>query len=181
MLPHRSKNCLRVLGSLLLTLSAAAILPQTPSLAQAPALSAGQLLQMSGPELDAIYRQGSAVGIPPGRVRGTAILAPGSRRNRAMALGTRLVWQGKIIDPDGTAAVNRFFGLPIVRARVYQDRSWLDGAPSVVLDYRQTSRIYAENRDEIRQVAPGLFLGLMYGRTEPQPTLRMYFALEVQP
>ncbi|MGC8643820.1 MAG: hypothetical protein ACP5XB_28500 [Isosphaeraceae bacterium] len=148
--------------------------------AQGAPLSVKQLLRLSGPELDALYQQGTAVGIPPGRVRGTAILAPGTRRNQALALGTRLVWQGKIINPAGTGAVNRFFGLPIVRARVYQDRSWLDGAPSLVLDYSQTSRIYARDRDEIRQIAPGLFLGIMYSRTEPRPTLLMYFVLEVQ-
>ena len=98
-----------------------------------------------------------------------------------MAMGTRAVWQGKIFDPTGSSAVNRFFGLPIVRAQVYQDQSWLDGAPALVLDYSRTSRVYAQNRDEIRQVAPGLFLGLMYARTLPQPSLRMYFALESQP
>jgi len=136
---------------------------------------------MSGPELDALYRQGSVAGIPPGRVRGTAILAPGTRRNEAMARGTRLVWQGKVFDPAGSSAVNRFFGLPIVRAQVYQEQSWLDGAPTLVLDYSRTSRIYAQNRDEIRQIAPGLLLGLMYVRTTPQPTLRMYFVLEAQP
>ena len=98
-----------------------------------------------------------------------------------MALGTRVVWQGKVFEDGGITAVNRFFGLPMFRAQVYQGPSWLDGAPSLVLDYSQTSRIYAQNRDEIRQVAPGLFLGLMYGKTQPQPTLRMYFALEVGP
>jgi hypothetical protein len=97
-----------------------------------------------------------------------------------MALLTRPVWQGKVFDSANPAAVNRFFGLSVVRAQVYQAESWLDGAPSLVLDYSQTSLIYARNRDEIRQVAPGLFLGLMYARTEPQPTLRMYFVLEVE-
>jgi hypothetical protein len=149
--------------------------------AEASTLTTGHILQLSGPELETLYRQGSAVGIPPGRVRGTAILAPGSRRNRALATATRLIWQGKVFDPAGGSAVNRFFGMRVVQAQVYQDRSWLDGAPSLVLDYSQTSRIYAGNRDEIRQVAPGLFLGLMYSRTEPQPTLLMYFVLEVQP
>jgi hypothetical protein len=149
--------------------------------AQPPALTVNRLLRMSGSELDALYRQGAAIGMPPGRVRGTALLAPGTRRNGAMALSTRLVWQGKVFDPAGGAAVNRFFGLPMIRAQVLQDQSWLDGAPSLVLDYSRTSRIYAQNRDEIRQVAPGLFLGLMYARTSPQPTFRMYFALEVQP
>ncbi len=153
----------------------------TPAGAQTPSISVAQLLRMSGPELEALYRQGSLAGIPPGRVRGTAILAPGTRRNEALARGTRLVWQGKIFDLTESTAVNRFFGLPIVRAQVYQEPSWLDGAPALVLDYSRTSRVYAQNRDEIRQIAPGLLLGLMYARTTPQPTLRMYFVLEVQP
>ena len=99
---------------------------------------------MSGPELEALYRQGSVAGVPPGRVRGTAILSPGTRRNEAMARGTRLIWQGKVFDPAQSSAVNRFFGLPIVRAQVYQEQSWLDGAPTLVLDYSRTSRIYAQ-------------------------------------
>jgi hypothetical protein len=149
--------------------------------AQTSALSAQRMIQMSGPELDALYRQGTSVGMPPGRVRGTALLAPGTRRNAALARGTRLVWQGKVFEPAEALAVNRFFGLPMIRAQVFQDQSWLDGAPALVLDYSRTSRVYAQYRDEIRQVAPGLFLGLMYARTTPQPTLRMYFALESQP
>ncbi len=136
---------------------------------------------MTGPELEALYRQGSATAIPAGRVRGTAILAPGTRRNVTMARGTRILWQGKVFDPASSSAVNRFFGLPMIRAQVYQQQSWLDGAPALILDYSQTSRVYARNRDEIRQIGPGLFLGLMYARTEPQPTLRMYFVLEAQP
>ena len=154
--------------------------PGAPAKAQAQVLTGDRLVRMSGPELDALYRQGAAVGIPAGRVRGTALLAPGTRRNRAMAAGTRLVWQGKVFDPAEPLAVNRFFGLPLIRAQVMQDRSWFDGSPSLVLDYSRTSRVYAQYRDEIRQVAPGLFLGLMYARTAP-PTLRMYFVLEVQP
>src|SRR4051794_22026899 len=154
--------------------------PGTPATAQAQPLTVDRLVQMSGPELDAVYRRGAVVGIPAGRVRGTALLAPGTRRNGAMAAGTRLVWQGRVFDPAEPLAVNRFFGLPLIRARVMQDQSWFDGSPSLVLDYSRTSRVYARYRDEIRQVAPGLFLGLMYARTAP-PTLRMYFVLEVRP
>ena len=54
-------------------------------------------------------------------------------------------------------------------------------ARRLVLDYAQTSLVYADNRDEIRQIAPGLFLGLMYDRTTAPPGLSMYFALEAQP
>ena len=149
--------------------------------AQASALSVDRLVRMSGPELDALYRQGISVGMPPGRVRGTALLAPGTRRNVALARGTRLVWQGKVFEPAEALAVNRFLGLPMIRAQVFQDQSWLDGAPALVLDYSRTSRVYAQYRDEIRQVAPGLYLGLMYDRTTAPPTLKTYFALETLP
>ena len=181
--PGKLGNSIKALHSLLMT----ALLLQSTSgtaaraQAQTSVLNVDRLVHMSGPELEALYRNGTSVGMPPGRVRGTALLAPGTRRNAALARGTRLVWQGKVFDPAEASAVNRFFGLPMIRAQVFQDQSWLDGAPALVLDYSQTSRVYAQYRDEIRQVAPGLFLGLMYARTSPQPTLRMYFVLESQP
>ena len=145
------------------------------------AVTLDQLLQMSPAELDAIYRQGTAVAIPEGRIRGTAILSPGTRRTRVLSRGARLMWQGKVIEPGQTSAVNRFFGVRVVRGQVYQGPSWLDGQPSLVLDYSPDLARYANNRDEIRQVAPGLFLGLMYDRTTAPPGLAMYFALESQP
>jgi hypothetical protein len=146
---------------------------------QPPApISLDQLLGMSPAQIESVYRQGTAVAIPPGRVRGTALLAPGTRRARFVSRGARLLWQGKVFEPDEATAVNRFFGMRVIRGQLYQGESWLDGGPSLVLDYSQTSRIYADNRDEIRQIAPGLFLGLMYNRTTSPPELSMYFALE---
>jgi hypothetical protein len=137
-----------------------------------------ELLRMGPADLEALYHRGVATTIPPGRVRGTALLAPGTRRTRLLARGTRLVWQGKIIDPTQTTSTNRFFGLPMIRGQLSEGPSWYDGAPTLVLDYSETSRIYARNRDEIRQVAPGLFLGLMYDRTSIPPRLSMYFTLQ---
>ncbi|HEY2159561.1 MAG TPA: hypothetical protein VGH33_28310, partial [Isosphaeraceae bacterium] len=78
-------------------------------------------------------------------------------------------------------AVNKFFGVRSVPGRLYQAESWRDGQPALILDYQETSRIYRNNSDEIRQVGPGLYLGLMYARTSPEPTLKMYFALEEAP
>ena len=51
---------------------------------QGPAPASGMtldgLLRMSPAQLNAIYSQGAAVALPPGRVRGTALLAPGTWR-----------------------------------------------------------------------------------------------------
>jgi hypothetical protein len=154
---------------------------QTPPSQVPGAVTLDQLLQMSSLELESIYRQGTAVAIPEGRIRGTAILSPGTRRTRTLSRGARLLWQGKVFEAGQATAVNRFFGVRIVRGQVYQGPSWLDGRPSLVLDYSQTSRVYQNNRDEIRQVAPRLFLGLMYDRTTSPPGLVMYFALESRP
>lgn len=137
-----------------------------------------QLLALNQAQIESVYREGTVAGLPAGRVRGTAILSPGTSRARLLSRGARLVWQGKIIDPADASAVNRFFGLKMIRAQVYQGQSWLDGGPSLILDYSQTSKIYAANRDEIRLVAPGLYLGLMYARTTPQPSMSLIFALE---
>ncbi len=144
------------------------------------AVSLDQLLQMSPGQIEAIYRQGAAAPIPEGRIKGTAILSPGTRRTRMLSRGARVMWQGKVNEPGQTSAVNRFFGMPIIRGQLYYGQSWLDGQPSLILDYAQTSVVYADNRDEIRQVAPGLFLGLMYDRTTAPPGLSMYFVLEAQ-
>ena len=47
-------------------------------------------------------------------------------------------------------------------AKVYQSPSWLDGKECTVLDYSETSLIAHRVRDEIREVAPGLYLGVVF-------------------
>ena len=66
-----------------------------------------------------------------------------------------------------------------IAGKLYYAESWKDGRTSLILDYRETSYLYRRNRDEIRQVAPGLYLGLMYAVSQPQPKFKMYFALQV--
>src|SRR4051794_34552007 len=93
-----------------------------------------------------------------------------------MSRAARVVWQGKVFSDDGASAVNRFFGAKVIRGNVYQGKSWLDGRPSLVLDYQGTSLLYGRYRDEIRQVAPGLYLGVMYTRTSKGVEFNKYFA-----
>ena len=54
-------------------------------------------------------------------------------------------------------------GIRAVRAEVYAQDSWLDGQPCTVLDYSRSSRLFGWIRDEIREVAPGVFLGVVWG------------------
>jgi hypothetical protein len=146
--------------------------------AQGSAMTLDDLVRMSGPQLDALYAAGTVPPIPHGRVVGRAIYYPGTKMAVPMSRGARFVWQGKVFDAPNARAVNKFFGVRAVPGKLYYAESWKDGGPALILDYQETSKIYAQNRDEIRQIGPGLYLGLMYGRTEPQPTLKMYFVLE---
>ena len=59
-----------------------------------------------------------------------------------------------------------------MRAKVYKEASWFDGKETIVLDYSKTSFVARKVRDEIREVAPGLYLGLVFWEREKVSPLR---------
>jgi hypothetical protein len=120
---------------------------------------------MTRAELDALYRRLGAPGsAPAGETAGIALL-PGRAVGRAAAMVVRLLaWQGKAFDPARGTLVNTVSPLRLraVRARVYVSESRLDpDREAIVIDYR-TSPIAWFVRDEIREVAPGLWLGMAF-------------------
>ncbi|HMI98907.1 MAG TPA: hypothetical protein VK488_03640 [Gaiellaceae bacterium] len=124
-----------------------------------------QLLEMSPDELDTLFRESAAGAIPVGRTKGTVLVAPGTEVAwPAKKLIHWLAWRGKIFNPQRGDLLNivSMFGVKAVRANVYKDPSWLDQAETIVLDYSKTSRIAHKVRDEIREVSPGVYLGLVY-------------------
>lgn len=123
------------------------------------------IARMSRSQLDQLFRDSPAGPIPEGRARGTAILLPGSGIDRAVsALVRALVWKGKVFSAATGDLKNRIgpLGTPLIRARVYEDRSWFAQGPAIILDYSKTSLVARMIRDEIRQVAPGVYLGQVY-------------------
>lgn len=123
------------------------------------------LCGMTGSELDALFARSPAGPVPHGRGDGTFILLPGTPASRPAARLVRtLAWKGKVFDADGRRLVNRVlpFGMRAVAAQVQTGPSWFDGRPCIILDYSRTSLIARQVRDEIREVAPGLYLGMVY-------------------
>ena len=144
-------------------------------------LTGARLQELTTTELDALYRKAGPGARPKGRVHGLPIVAPGTPMGPRMSRAARVVWQGKVFSDDGASAVNRFFGAQVVRGNVYPGKSWLDGRPSLILDYQGTSLVYGRYRDEIRQIAPGLYLGVMFTRTSRGAEFNKYFAFETRP
>lgn len=123
------------------------------------------LLNMSQAELDELFTNSEPGDIPNGEAKGTAIVAPGTTYTEEIAeFINHFAWQGKTFDAKKGVLRNRIlsFGLNAIIAKVYKDPSWLDGKECIVLDYSDTSLLAHWIRDEIREIAPNLYLGKVY-------------------
>ena len=132
-----------------------------------------QWLDKSRDELDDIYCNADAGTIPSGDTRDTAIVT-GSLFSKTLAgIARAFAWQGKLFDlfpPDYQSGVliNKItpFSLTFVVAKVYRDKSWMDGKETIVIDYSKTSFFAKVIRDEIREIEPGVYLGkVWWGKT----------------
>jgi len=152
-------------GRSLPSLPEAAVTARTPHPIRAEVLDERALRRLSDQELDLLFRASPAGEIPHGRLAGTAVLFPGSPVSGPLArLVHLLFWQGKEIEGSGRSLVN-FVGplrMRAIRARLSHDRSWVDGGECVLMDYSATSTVARMARDEIRLVAPGLYLGVVW-------------------
>lgn len=122
-------------------------------------------LELSPAQLDDLFASSPAGDIPTGRGSGTAIMFAGSRAAKPMAGVIRAVlWQGKLFRPESHDLKNLLspFSRPGIRAEVYSGQSWYDGRPCVVLDYSKSSKVARRIRDEIRQIGPDEYLGMVY-------------------
>lgn len=123
------------------------------------------LLDMSQEELDELYKQGSVREIPDGDGRGIAIIAAGSLLAKVLAFVTKLLfWQGKVLYPDQKFFFNRAtpFRIQAIKGEIYKGESRFCGGESLILDYANTSFLLRRVREEAREIAPGLYLALVY-------------------
>lgn len=135
---------------------------------------------MSWCDLEQLYRRSAAGTMPVGYTRGRAIYCPCTPLTPMRSKMSQALWHGKLFCPAEGILVNRWcLGVQGVRARVCFGDSCLDGKPSIIMDYRGMAYIWSDVRDEIREVAPSLYLGLMYRGKSGQPQMKMFFALEM--
>ncbi len=123
------------------------------------------LQRLDNRELDLLFRSSPAGDVPHGRLPGTGLLFPGTRACGPLAWLVHLVvWQGKETEPSGRSLRNLVGPLRTrtIRALLSHDRSWVDGEECVLIDYSRTSIVARMVRDEVRLVAPGLYLGVVW-------------------
>ena len=138
-----------------------------------------QLLTLSQDELDGLFRSGTVSVIPNGEASGTAIVTSGTFTHEIASIVNIFAWQGKTFDAAHGTLTNRIsaFGVNAIVAQVYKGPSLFDGKECIVLDYSKTSLVAKHVRDEIREISPNLYLGLVYWDTKKT----IHFALEFPP
>ncbi len=110
-------------------------------------------------ELEELFRRSPAGELPDGEAEGLILFPRFASRLIRLA-----AWRGKVFDRERGELVNKVlpFGLRSVRAKVYREPSWLDGKETIVFDYSQTSLVARKIRDEVREVSPGVYLGVVF-------------------
>ena len=130
------------------------------------AITSEDLLNYSPEELDALYRQAPVGTIPDGVAEGHVLFIADTPVNLFVTYVVRtLAWQGKVFFRDEAYLLNLVSALRLrlVKATVSRGTSWFcPGEEAIILDYSKTSFLAQKIRDEIREVAPGLFIGQAY-------------------
>jgi len=99
----------------------------------------------------------------------------------------RLFWGGKVFSHQKNGSVTLLNKTPlgrIIPAKVYFGDSKLDGRRSIVIDYTEDAgmpvvgSLVSRIRDEIREVAPNLYLGFAFVRRGDGYARALFFALD---
>jgi hypothetical protein len=137
----------------------------SPTPSRESTVDEGDLLRMSNTDLDELFRSSGAGPIPDGDMRGTVLAFPGTAVATPLAKALYVVaWQGKVVDRRHGMLRNKItpLRLRLIAAKVSHAASWVDGQDCVLLDYSHTSLVAKMVRDEVREVSPGLYLGVVW-------------------
>jgi hypothetical protein len=93
--------------------------------------------------------------------------------------GSRSVWRGKMACEDGYFS-NRWIGdRNWIDSHWVIGPSWIDGKPTQVMEYPAGTKLFWNMHDELREIAPGLYLGPVFERF-PCPKFRGWVALQLE-
>lgn len=133
-------------------------------------------LRLSPHELCVQFSLGTATQ-PVGKLRGRVLWVDDATFPRARGRAQSVLWRGKEFDCDGSFT-NRFLGFTALPSRGFLAESWTDGAAAFVMDYPPGTPVFGRYRDEVREVAPGVWLGRALDRSTGKPL--SWFILSVK-
>ena len=121
---------------------------------------------MNQAQLDDLFGSSPAGDIPAAKLR---VRRESSRRDGPYGEIAELIslfgWKGKPFDAVAGTLRNRIsaFGIDAIVAEVLQGEQPVQtGKECIVLHYSKTSKSASRIRDEIRQIGPGMYLGVVF-------------------
>jgi len=131
-------------------------------------------------ELEDLYRR-SELGRPmTGVGEGRLLCLTDPRLPRLKVRIARTVWRGKGACEDGYFTNRWIGGVDWIDSHYVVGPSWVDGKPSVIMEYAPKTPLFENMHDELREVSPGLYFGPVYERF-PCPKLRGYVGVKLKP
>jgi hypothetical protein len=125
-----------------------------------------------------LFNRSEVGNIPVGDLDGRVLHFAVGMTPKVKVWNANLAWRGKYFGPDN-CALNRWIGNRRWIGVAYGiGSSWFDGRPAIVLDYPPDAPLFGSMHDEIREIAPGLYLGAVFD-TIPCRRFRCWFAIEV--
>jgi hypothetical protein len=146
--------------------------------AQPDCLTLKHLAKLSECELTRLFEQAQSGLIPVGYTRGRVLRMQDAKLPRLQACLASAIWKGKHFEADGSF-INQWPGFTALRSRAELGISSHDGKPCITIEYPPDTPLFGNYRDEIREIAPGLYLARLYERC-PCPRFRGYFAIQVE-
>lgn len=174
----KAKWLLLIIGLVPAIAWAARVAPAADEVLEEPTASLDQLKGLCIHRLQELFGQAEAGAFPVGYTRGHILLLTDPRHARAKAKVAGAFWRGKRFEEDGSF-VNQWPGFRALHSEVGPGTSWFDGRPCSAIHYPPGTPLFANMRDELREIAPGLWLCLLWER-EPCPRLRGIFALQLE-
>ena len=156
----------------------AGVLASAPGSGAAPCpLSLQQLKKLSECELERLFANAPPGAVPVGYARGATLLMTSARMPRLKARLADSVWKGKHFEESGDF-INQWIAFQALRGHAQVGTSWHDEKPCIVIEYPPNTPLFGNTRDELREVAPGLYLAGLYEKC-PCPRFRGYFAIQI--
>lgn len=142
-------------------------------------LCLADLKKLSACQLHDLYTRAELGTLPSGDLDGAVLHWDRRFLPRVKVWSSNLAWRGKSFFDD-TCFINRWIcNIRWIDSRYTIGPSWMDGRPAILMDYPPGTPLLGNVHDEIREVAPGLYLGVLYDRC-PCPTFRGYLGLQVK-
>jgi hypothetical protein len=141
--------------------------------------SLDDLQRMSPGQLQQLFTQ-SEMGRPlVGVARGRLLFLTDDRFPKLKVRMANSVWRGKAATEDGWFT-NRWIGnVNWIESNYVIGPSWVDGRPAVIMEYPPKTPLFEPMHDELREVAPGLYIGPVFERF-PCVKFRGFIGLQME-